>query len=585
MAFGYGRSYGRSYGLADPVRLLLASADMLPVDSKGAVTSPLPIGSTGLVDPDALGVGALSSGLPIPGLGASSPGVRNFSIVDDFYERFYIVPDQADFGVITRETTLQLKVWNAWLNSANVVSVILADLENDAIDVTTPSLPSIMTSLKTVNYPVTAQILGNTTVNGSLIFNFSTGQQIVVPVTGLRGRLWPFLPNWDSKFAQTFEYKTEILTSRAGREQRIAQRTTPRTTIEFSCVATGDDRKLLGRILDRYQHVDHIVPDIPRHTFLAADVASGALTLPLEEIPEWLIEGTIVVLAANGNVAMNRVITVDSLANTIGLSDATTSDWGEGTYVCYGMLGTLESSTGTRRLTNDTTEVSVKLSGKPGYEPYIAPPAASRTLNGREVFLVKPDWSSTPQVTHTWPVEFVDYGRGTTQKFTPIMFGSRVEQWSYVNMSFDEAEEIVNCFKRMRGRRGEFYAPTWEEDITAADTLVIGTNTIRAAGLELYQDYAESTVFKAILIRLKDGTNLVRKITGMSQLSDGLGDDTRITVSGTWPRDIFTDEILMICWMPVHRFASDSLTVEWLADDKSRTQISVQTIEDLTPEV
>lgn len=584
MSFGYGKSYGYSYGLADPVSLLLPLEDMLYYDGSGPHPVNLPVGDVGLLDSDAAISGSNLASLPIVGVSIAHTGERAFSFYDDFFERFYIKTEAIDFGVAAKTTLVPFKVWNARLDTGILNLITPLNLENDGVDLQGATVPSVFTPLREITHTGRALAAGDTQILGSYLYQFTPEQTLEIPVKGLRGKLWPLPINWASGFHQTLEFKTEILTSRAGKEQRIAIRTTPRRSFEFDSVADGAARRELNLALDTAHFVDFIIPDAPRYALTVSDATAGATVLSFAELPVWAATGVIVTLSHGRRVGLARIQTTDSDTDTVELSEGLTGDWPTGTRVCPGIVGALDDEVSTRRLTDDVVDVGLQLAERPGYQDYIAPAAAPVTHNNREILLAKPNWASTPSVSHSWVSEWVDYGKGVIARFVPTDFGGRLIRWTYSRASYAEVMAVQDTFMRARGRRGEFYVPSWESDFTPKADLTAATKTMRVAGVEAAEVYAGSTVYGRLLIQLADGTRFYRKIVSASTVVDGYGQDSLLTFDTEWPSNIPVGDIALVCFLLCARFASDSLTIEWLTDDKANVQFNLQTLEDLSPE-
>lgn len=63
--------------------------------------------------------------------------------------------------------------------------------------------------------------------------------------------IFPLSPNWDSSYTVGYEFKTEILDSGNGKEQRRALRQMPRVSVDFGAIAMGDQRRALGRFMSK----------------------------------------------------------------------------------------------------------------------------------------------------------------------------------------------------------------------------------------------------------------------------------------------------------------------------------------------
>lgn len=585
MSYGWGRGWGYSYGLADPVNLLIPYENFLPWQNTpsyaGRVTGISP-GSIGLYEIDELSSGSLDALLPIELASDTGSAARLRTFYDDFYERVYVFPSTMNFGIIVGDTYQNVEVWNAHLSSVTMSLVDDSALSDQGVSVDA-TYPTILPALSSNFYAVNAELAGTTEVSGDIYFTFNTGEVRLLSVEGIRGLLWPFLPNWSGGFRQTYEYKTEVITSYSGMEQRIAMRETPRKTIGYTVHVHHEDRRALNRLLDMYQHVEFVVPDIPRHMVAVDGIPAGITAFEVDEIPDWLEVGQLLVTLHDGVPNLRRVLSFDSMAKTVTFENDGVA-MPEGSLVCAGIVGYLDPSISTRRLTNEVVEMRFVFEAKPGFEDAVEPPDADVSYLGREVFLEKPDWADPLAVDFQRQVDLLDYGRGVTKRFNPTDFGIRVLRATFTNMDYWQFRRVLDLYTRMRGQRGEFYMPTWEDDLSARSSLAAGTAKLRVRGPETAETYANSTVFKHLMVQLKDGSRLFRGVNSIVEVDDMLGNDSEITVDSIWGSEVTVDQIDMICWMPVYRLAGDGITIEWLTDDKSRLQLNLRTVESLPVE-
>lgn len=587
MALGYGNSYGLSYGLADPTSLLIPY-DMLlpyPYQSVNATTGNLPLGSSELVESLEIVSGTMDVNLPTAALTINLTGTWLPSFFDDFYNRIHVTPDTVDFGIVVTDTTLQIQLWNAYLSNSQINVIDETLLIEADVDIDEPALPQTMLPLEVKTLNITASLTGKTDITGSSTFIFTPSQTVEVPVAGSRGRLLPFLPNWASPVRESWEYKTEILTARSGREQRRALRDTPRKAVEFTAHVYGDQRRELNALLDKYHHVDVVIPDMPRHILATSAVPTAAGgTFTVDSLPDWLVDGAIVCLVYGKQLAMRYVDTVDSLTDTVTLKDVGTEEFPAGCYVCFGFVGNLENTIQTRRLTNDVVEVAFRFKAKPGREDIYDLPAAPTTYNNREVFTHRPNWADPVGLEFERLTDEIDYSYGVVSRFTPQAFGARTFQASFSNRSYANTKLLLDIFRRAKGRRGEFYMPTWENDLPLKLSVSSGGSSFRVNGTTVSDAYYNNATHKSIAVILKNGNVLYRTVTNIFEVDDVNGNDSILQLSATWPYAIAPSDVLMICWMPCCRFASDAITIEWLTDSKARLQMAIRTTEDLTPE-
>lgn len=393
--------------------------------------------------------------------------------------------------------------------------------------------------------------------------------------------VWSFKPNWAQGFRVKHEYKTEIITSRSGKEQRRALRTTPRREIEFESRVICSERREFQGLMIKRQNSPFVIPDWSRHATLAADTALGSAVLTLVTAPAWLVVGRAVFLYdRSSRPVVAHVVSV--IGTSVTLSTSVTKTWAARAIVVPAPVGFFDRNFGASLPTNDIAIAAAKFSVWPTSEPKSVPAAASVTFNSREVFSLPVNWKEGRDDTFIWGAEMLDYARGAMGYAQPVAFPTQTRRCDLLAGSDVEAQAILDFFDRMKGQRGEFYLPSGTHDLPPAANLTSAGTTLRVAGTDTYQNYGGSTVYRALCVVRVDGTRIYRKVSTVT-LSGG---DSLITITGgTWGTLMTPTDILRIEWMPVFRLASDVLTLDWVTDTAARTSLTMQMIEDLTPEV
>lgn len=107
-----------------------------------------------------------------------------------------------------------------------------------------------------------------------------------------------------------------------------------------------------------------------------------------------------------------------------------------------------------------------------------------------------------------------------------------------------------------------------------------GANTLRVAGRDVFDAYEDSEVFTGIMVRLVDGTYIFKLVDSITLA----GTDSLLHMTTNWAANVPLANIVMVCWMPVYRMATDLLTIEWLTGKSGQTQLTMQSLPDQTPE-
>lgn len=387
--------------------------------------------------------------------------------------------------------------------------------------------------------------------------------------------LWPAAPNWRESVSEIHEWRTEIITSRSGREQRRALRQSPRLSFEYTAMLAGDRYQVWSRALS-YRQADSFLAAHPAESvMLVTPVTSPVLTFTVDSAPPWLVAGALCVLSRGMDIELVQVSTISSLLVT--LTTATAASFRAGSRLHPAVTCRAADVISTRAQTNTVSEVSARLDVDPGFNPSLDPGSVGTVLNGREVFTKKPNWAESPSIDFEAFVEKLDFGFGRRAYSSPRDFRTRATRATYVGRTAAEARAVIQFVTRMRGQQGEFYMPSLTADLPAV-SLTGGSSTMTLPGANWHLMYGTDTVFRAVAVRLNDGTLYLNRISSWANV----GGNSRATMASAWPVTIAASAIRSISWCPVCRLASDSITIEWLSGAVAQFVLPVRTLEDLT---
>lgn len=542
----------------------------------------LPQDERGLGHPNVFDFGAFVDVNSNP-VSQSYGGDRAFSFIDDFYFRIYLLPNAIDFGAVVAATNREITVWNAYFTDQTLLSVVPFD--GTQVTFIGDDIPYALGALNlhSWNFHVTPE--GPPTIEDAFTFTFDTGEVFQVQISGTRSLLWPFLPDWAGTYTVTRSFNTNIFASRDGTEQRTAFRQASRKTHAFNitnlnAAALRRYRQLMAYWQDR----PFLVADATRTAHTSTQMNAGDDTVQLDTTVTWLEEDQAVVFTntSRGLVGLRIVDSVDS-AGLVTFKDTDDTTWPIDSIVSAGIVANLTGDKQGVRVLNTAQTTPVTFFQLPGtqLEQLRAP---TDFFNGRELFLGRPNWGEQVGAIDTHPVETVDYGIGVITTVSPISFSSQIWSGTYLGRDADTVEELLHFFERMRGRQGEFYMPTWEYDIPVAAPLVSGTQGLRTPGTDFLTAYGGDTTSQAVLVLLKDGTQVFRAIETMIEINDSDGDDTLIQMTELWGSTIPVDSIDRVSWVRVWRFATDDLTAEFVTNSVANMQLSMQSLPDLPAE-
>lgn len=388
--------------------------------------------------------------------------------------------------------------------------------------------------------------------------------------------IWPFSPNWSDRYKETYSYLTEIITSHNGIEQRRSWRQSARRTVSYQTLSSGTRMRALQRALAQQGQIGYF-PDEVRRAYLAAQATSGA-TAVVETVPVWLNAGADVIMSTRSGVRERRTVAGVS-GSTVTFTTGSATTWPSGSRISPTLIGTLGPSLKATAATDTVIETGIEIIVEPGTEDEY-PGTALTTFNGREVLTHRPNWSSRPSFEYTDPTEWSDQMTGVRQAYRPVPFDTEVHQHSHMIRTPAHLNQTLGLFLRCQGRRGEFYSPSFTDDIKLTTSTAAGSSVFAVEGHDFHDAYNNDLMRRAFAVRHGDGSMAYFRIASMVKSGSGT---PRTLVTTTAPAGIAVNPATTrgISWMPVCRFAADELTVDWITDQTAEIMLNIQTIRDM----
>lgn len=211
---------------------------------------------------------------------------------------------------------------------------------------------------------------------------------------------------------------------------------------------------------------------------------------------------------------------------------------------------------------------------KPGSEAEESAGTAADTFEGREVWLAEPDIFNPISITHSIHRETIDAGHGIWANFFPGDFVARLWQASYTTLDGEASDEIRSLFTRHLGQLGEFFMPTFDPDLPPFVQANAGTSSLTTAGLEVFTFFDEHPAYACICAKLPNGTFEFNRV---SNITTSAGNSV-LQLANPWAVNIPLDA--EVSWMPLWRFATDILEVEWIMDRRAKAQFALRMLHD-----
>lgn len=389
--------------------------------------------------------------------------------------------------------------------------------------------------------------------------------------------LWPFGPLWWRPWRISYEYRTDIIVSRSGQEQRRALRDIPRKRVEYGTTAYFDGQKRdfeRAMVNDQRQLID--TPDVSRYVTLEGGLAALQTTVTLSAVPSWVVVGAQLALLDEGVVARRTVTNISG--NDVTFSQSSSFAWPANTLLCASLTGRLNANLDSEVLVEEAVNIAAAIEVDPASDPGEDDGVPAQSFQGREAFLIAPVFTAPVGRNYDQFRELVDYGIGVVFDEYPITYNNLVQESRYTMPLTADSDALLGLFRRARGRRGEFYMPSFDDDLPLASGSGSGTSVLTVEGAEVASIYSGNVVYKAVAVYLPDGTWQLNNVVSIAPS----GGNSVITVGTPWPVTIPADS--EVSWMPLRRFASDTLEVEWLAGRVATAVFNTRALEDLPAE-
>lgn len=385
-------------------------------------------------------------------------------------------------------------------------------------------------------------------------------------------RLWDYRPDWRSSISVRRAFRTDIITSRNGTEQRRSLRAVPRYALEFSSVISGADLQAAKHELRFAQNLPRAVPDWTRFATTTSASTTGTSTITVASPPAWLADGGLAYLC---NGSQSELVLIDFVyIDEVEIAGALANNWPSGTTIRPAIFGLLTGQIAARKLNRSAQDLSIEIEAYSGGEPPEDEGTAGDTLNGYEIFTGPLDYGASPSVDYLWPVEQIDYGIGRTAQFRPIEQHEQLVEADFFGRTRAQVQQIEQFWLRHKGRRSAFYRPTCEKDLTlAADAS--SSSTIDVLGTRLADDWQLADApytDTALEIVLTNGTRIRRTISSVALA----GSNSRISLNASTTAAVA--DVARISWMPLCRFANDELVTRWQSPTSASIALKFQSL-------
>ena len=509
------------------------------------------------------------------------PGRLAISIGGEWFERLHITPPRIDLGNVLSSQLRTVELFNAFRNTprVNLEWTGFANNAGDGITVTNlPVLPFTINSFASFVADIQISTVGPPNINGTLDFTFGApvNGTIQVPVTGNRITVFQFRPQ--APVAESLEFKTDILQSNDGTEQRIRVREAPRQVIDF-VVRTDDDRDrdLINSILFDWQARVFGVPIWWEQRPLDADIAISSFTINVDTTnADFRVDSLVMVYTSNNYV---EVLEIASLTAT----DITTkTPFGKAFAAADSIVTPVRTALTKPQLSNNRFAI-----GPADYQMNfeildnvdLANIGAFATYQGTGQTVAKPLLDTfnfmpgnTIQEGNKQRVIRLDIQTNPPTQYSPWAKGKPLYTFGYEATSQADAWAWRQLMHYLRGSQLSFYVPTGRYEFRVLTDLGLGSSIMDITNIG-FTDFVKQVTPRSDFRFLRtDGTYSNHQIISSEVIS---ADVERITFAPNLPADLPVAEIERVEYLTLSRIDADKVKFEHRRPGESRLSFNL----------
>ncbi|WP_347253452.1 hypothetical protein [Leminorella grimontii] len=380
---------------------------------------------------------------------------------------------------------------------------------------------------------------------------------------------WLAAPDWADGITETLEWKTDILQSQSGAEQRIARRLSPRRLFEFSYVAASQERATFENALARAGAMRWLMPIWQDIAWLNAPLPVGASFIPLATNGRDYQAGTSVLLQSTQSwLAEYEVATVAAVSDAgLTLTAPLARAWATGTAIYPLYAAELTDPPTIARRSSSVIRAQVRFRLVGGHD---SPEQAPGTMyRGHPVLEHDAEWIDDLSAEYSRMLLELDNSTGIPFRTDTAQQAFIVLQHTWVAAGRGTQGQLRALFYYLRGCQRPLWMQGPASDLEPVSDANGNHLDVQFTGLSTY---GLTSGRRDIAITLTDGSRVYRRIINVSRLSN---DVERLSLDGS-ALHIPLSQITNLSFMGLFRLNADAVQWEHLTDADGVATVSAQ---------
>ncbi len=372
--------------------------------------------------------------------------------------------------------------------------------------------------------------------------------------------LFPWLadPDWSRGVTETLEWKTDVLQSPTGAEQRISRRLSPRRTFEFTTLVHDTGRQRFENMLWQGCAGTWAMPVYPDVFALPAAVSSGVAALSIPTAGrDFTVGGTVLLKTDESPAATSRMVTIAGIAgNVLQLASPLTDSWPAGSLVYPVRKTVLTEPPSLSRLTGSATTAQVRFRIAE-HNTFSDAPVLTQ-YRGHPVLESETDWGESVSGSYQPLIRELDNSSSIPYRLDTAgrPFWRQTHNWFTVNRQAQTSLRQLLWY--LRGRQRPIWVPGQTLDFSPRSAISGNSVDVVEAG---FTELGIRPGRRDICILLADGTRYYRRIAAVSLVSGA----ERLVLDGD-SINTGSHPIVSVSLMTLARQDTDSVSWEHVTD-------------------
>lgn len=361
--------------------------------------------------------------------------------------------------------------------------------------------------------------------------------------------------------SETLEWKTDVMMSPTGAEQRRKLRDVPRAMYEFGVTVGFSERAFLDNMLDAYGAADWYAPVWHETSATTADVSIGATSVPVLTANTLFSVGTPVMLVG-ANAHTYEIFEVSSVSEAaVGLASGTTLAWPLGTTVVPAAKQRLTEQPRITELTDAVVTTQLRFM-RVGNSDLWANGATLDTFAGNPVLTDRPEGDVSPRVSFDRLVAELDTGLSIPYRVDSAgrAFATRQMTWTLSGRS--EHRQFEALLRTLAGKATPVWLPTFMQDFKLVEDLEADGDVLVVENAGYALSGGPRPTKKDILIETTSG-RIYRTVEAASVDEQGR---ELLLLDSEIAEGLAVEDAVAISFMALSRMNQDSVEVEHHTD-------------------